>query len=65
MKTLTKEQLIKILQEDTSPMNTPVQIFLDCTNNDESIVGEISEQEIKYDKDFKCLFISGTYEEDY
>jgi hypothetical protein len=32
--TLTKGQLIKLLQDDKSPMDTPIGIYLECTNDD-------------------------------
>jgi hypothetical protein len=60
---MTKEQLIKLLQEDKMPMNTPIQIYLDCTNDDKGILS-ISVDELKYSKGFKSLMIFGTYEED-
>ena len=60
---LTKEQLIKMLQEDKMPMNTPISIYLECTNNDNGIVG-LSFDSVKYDKNFKSLLLVGTYEEE-
>jgi len=39
---MTKKELIDLLQNDNSPDDTPVNITLECTNNDECIVGEIS-----------------------
>lgn len=31
---LTKGELIRLLQEDKSPMDTPIGIYLECTNDD-------------------------------
>jgi len=60
---LSKAELIKMLQEDKSPMDTPIQVCLACTNNDENVIS-LSVTHIGYSKDFGCLFIEGTYEED-
>lgn len=59
---MTKEQLIKLLQEDKHPMNMPIRIYLDCENDDKGIVGN-SITEVEYSKIFECLMIYGTYEE--
>ncbi|MNC02572.1 hypothetical protein D3C81_1124830 [compost metagenome] len=59
---MNKTDLIKILQEDTSPMDAEVSIYLDCTNNDCGIDGKITG--VSFDKRFKQLIIEGDYEED-
>jgi hypothetical protein len=60
---MTKEQLIKLLQEDKSPIDTPVCVYLNCENDDKGIVGNIL-TELEYSKNFECIMIYGTYEED-
>jgi hypothetical protein len=60
---ITKEELIKMLQDEPSPMNTPVSIYLECTNNDKGILGE-SITEARYSKNFECVLLDGTYEEE-
>jgi hypothetical protein len=59
---MTKGQLLKLLQEDNSSMDTLININLECTNNDKCIFGEIID--LTYDKRFGTLTINGTYEED-
>lgn len=59
---MTKGDLIKMLQEDNSPLDIPINIYLECTNNDTGIYGEI--EKLTYDKRFKKLNIIGEYEED-
>ena len=59
---LTKEQIIKMLQEDNKPMDTEVEIYLECTNNDSGIWGKITD--LSYDKKSKLLYFNGEYEED-
>ena len=39
---MTKGEILKILQEDKSPMNTEMEIYLECTNNDTGIWGRIT-----------------------
>lgn len=58
---MTKEQLIKMLQEDKQPMDTEISIYLDCINNDISIVGSVNR--IEWNENFKSLMILGEYEE--
>jgi len=59
---MTKGELINILQKDNSSLDTPIIIYLECTNNDIEIYGRI--EELTYDKKHKELHIVGTYEED-
>lgn len=59
---MTKGDLLKMLQEDNSPLDTPIRIYLECTNNDAGIYGEVVE--LTYDKRWNQLDINGTYEED-
>jgi len=59
---MTKGELINILQKDNSSLDTPIIIYLECTNNDAGIYGKI--EELTYNKRHKELHIIGTYEED-
>jgi len=59
---MTKNELIKLLQNDNSPDDIVVNITLECTNNDECIVGKIIG--ITFEKRFKELTLNGTYEEE-
>jgi hypothetical protein len=61
---MTKGELIKLLQEDKMSMNTHIDIYLDCTNDDKGILAT-SINEIKYNKAFKSLMIYCNYEEEY
>lgn len=60
---LTKAELIKALQEDKSPMDTPISIYLECTNDDQGIYAT-SVDSAAYDKRDKEFLILGTYEID-
>jgi len=60
---MTKKELIILLQNDNSPDNTPLTIVLECTNNDECIIAEITN--ITFDTRDKELILNGTYEEEY
>jgi len=59
---MTKGELIKLLQEDKQPMDTEVEIYLECTNDDKGILGKITD--LTYEKKFKALHLMGEYEED-
>jgi len=59
---MTKGELIDILQKDNSSLDTPVVIYLECTNNDTGIYGKI--EELTYNNKYQELHIIGTYEED-
>lgn len=59
---MTKGELIKILQDDPKTLDTPIEIYLECTNNDKSIIGSIVN--VNFEKDFKALHLNGSYEED-
>lgn len=61
---LTKGELIDLLQEDSMPLDTPTSLHLECTNDDESVVSTTVDT-VKYDKLFKALCINGTYTDDY
>lgn len=61
--TITKEKLIKLLQEDSSPMSTPIGIYLNCINDDKGVISS-SVNSLEYSKLFNCLLMEGTYEED-
>ena len=50
-----------MLQEDKTPMDTEVGIYLECMNNDCGIVGKITG--VSFSKNFG-LKIEGEYEED-
>ena len=60
---MTKKELIDLLQNDSSPDGTPVNITLECTNNDECIIGEIID--VTFETRYKELTLNGTYEEEY
>jgi len=60
---MTKKKLIDLLQNDSSPDNTPVNITLECTNNDECIVGEVIG--VTYETKYKEITLNGTYAEEY
>lgn len=60
---MTKKELIDLLKNDNSPDDTPVSITLDCTNNDECIIGEITD--VTFETRYKELTLNGTYEEEY
>lgn len=60
---MTKGELIQLLQEDVSPLDTEVDIYLDCTNNDAGISGKLNDF-IRYDEKFKTLSLYGDYEEE-
>ncbi|TPF18012.1 hypothetical protein [Priestia megaterium] len=60
---MTKGELIKLLQDDKSPTNTKVCVYLECENNDSEIVST-KIANVKYDKSFKCLMIDGLYVEE-
>lgn len=58
---MTKKELIKLLQNDKSPDNIQVNIYLECINNDTGIFAKLVGT--NYDKRFKELTINGTYQE--
>ena len=58
---MTKKELIDLLQNNNSPDNTPVNITLECTNNDECIIGKIID--VTFETRYKELNLNGTYEE--
>ena len=60
---LIKRELIRLLQEDYSPMDTPINIYLECTNQDTGIWTE-KINSIRYSQKDKCLILEGEYEED-
>lgn len=60
-KTLTKRQLIQMLEEDKRPMDSEVAIYLECTNDDKGILGTITN--VEYSKTFNNLMVYGEYEE--
>jgi len=60
---MTRGELIEILQSDNHPLDTPVNIYLECTNNDAGIYGNITG--LFYDKRFKNLTLDGNYEQEY
>lgn len=58
---LTKAELIKLLQEDDSPMDTPIGLLLECTNDD----AQMSATKIRtagYNSWNKKFMIYGDYE---
>lgn len=59
---MTKGELIKMLQDNQKPLDTPIEIYLACTNDDKGIVGTITG--LDYAKNFQALHLEGTYEED-
>ena len=59
---MTKGELIKLLQEDKQPMDTEVEIYLECTNDDKGILAKVTD--LTYEKKFKSLHLMGEYEED-
>ena len=59
---MKKDELIKLLQEDKQPMEAEIQIYMECTNNDEGFWGEVTG--LKYDKRTKSLYLTGEYEEE-
>lgn len=61
-KKITKADLIKMLQEDSSPMDAPVRLSLECTNDDSSVSGEFVG--VRWSKGLKALVLDGEYEED-
>jgi hypothetical protein len=58
---LNKKELIDILKSDNSSPDTPIKIYMECTNNDTGFFGEL--EKINYNKGDKELIIIGTYEE--
>lgn len=59
---MTKGELIKMLQDDPKPLDTPIEVYLECTNNDKGVLGTITG--LDYAKDFQALHLEGTYAED-
>lgn len=60
--TMKKGELLKLLQEDTQPMDAEIEIYMECTNNDEGFWGAVTG--LKYDKHTKSLHLTGEYEEE-
>jgi hypothetical protein len=58
---MTKGKLLRMLQEDKKPMDTEVQIYLQCTNDDKGILGNVTD--VEWSKTFKSLILNGEYEE--
>ena len=57
---LTKGELIKMLQDDKSPMDTLIGVHLDCTNDDASM-NATNLTEANYCKFRKQFVIFGDY----
>lgn len=59
---MTKGELIEMLKSDDKPMNTEIEVYLECLNDDAGQYGELDD--MKFDKHTKKLTLTGTYELD-
>lgn len=58
---MKKAQLIKLLQEDSTPDHADMSLYLECTNDDKGVWGNVTD--LKWDKQSKTLMLIGEYEE--
>lgn len=60
---MTKGELMKALQENPQSMDTPIQVYLEATNDDKGVVS-LTIESLAYSKHQKAIVLNGSYEED-
>lgn len=58
---MTKGELIKLLLDDKRPLDTKIDIYLECTNVEICTIGELTG--ITYDERYQKLTLDGKYED--